>query len=81
MQNSTPGPTQALSVEGENTEHAYLLSYSFYAGCEKEELDCKLLANAVQAALHPCKRTGAGSSCQIDPIRQILDRLFIVWTV
>lgn len=53
MQNSTPVPTQALSVEGKGTEHAYLLSYSFYAGCEKEGLDCKLSASAVQAALHP----------------------------
>lgn len=47
MQNSTPVPTQALSVEGKDTEHTYLLLYSFYPGCEEG----KLLARAAQATL------------------------------
>lgn len=44
MQNSTPVPTQALSVEGKDTEHTYLLLYSFYPGCEEG----KLLTSAAQ---------------------------------
>lgn len=49
MQNSTPVPIQALSVEEKDTEHTYLLLYSFYRGSEEG----KLLASAAQAVLHP----------------------------